>query len=77
MTEIFCVAVAVLGFVLGIGVEAFLDNRTIKDISDENRALRRAVHLLKNEIKKAGRKEIIEIVDNRIPDSEKNYFRPF
>lgn len=78
MTEIYFVATAVLAFLFGMGVQAFIDNRAFRDFREENRALRRKIVALKKYAKKAGKKEIIEIIDNRTsaqPDA--NLFRPF
>ena len=34
MMEIYFVAVSVLGFILGVGVMAFLDNKNLKDLME-------------------------------------------
>lgn len=77
MTEVYFLAVAVLGFILGVGVMAFVDNKNIKELHDENRALRRQNVALKKALKVAGKREIVEIIDNRTSAQPDTYFNPF
>lgn len=81
MMEIYFVAVSVLGFILGVGVMAFLDNKNLKDLMEENRVLRRKNVALKKALTKAltkaGKREVIEIIDNRTEPQPETYFNPF
>lgn len=77
MMEIYFVAVSVLGFILGVGVMAFLDNKNLKDLMEENRVLRRKNVALKKALTKAGKREVIEIIDNRTEPQTETYFNPF
>lgn len=75
--EIYFVAVSVLGFILGVGVMAFLDNKNLKDLMEENRVLRKKNVALKKALTKAGKREVIEIIDNRTEPQPETYFNPF
>lgn len=64
---IFMVFTGVVGALIGMIVELIVDNKTITDLQDRNRKLK-----LENEqLRRAAKHEVIEIVDNRIPDEVK------
>jgi regulator of replication initiation timing len=52
----------VVGALIGMIVELIVDNKTITDLQDKNRKLK-----LENEqLRRAAKHEVIEIVDNRV-----------
>ena len=56
-----------MGFLIGVIVELCIDTNTIQDLQDKNRKLK-----LENEqLRRAAKHEIIEIVDNRTADEVK------
>lgn len=64
---IFMVFTGVVGVLIGMIVELIVDNKTITDLQDKNRKLK-----LENEqLRRAAKHEVIEIVDNRVPDEVK------
>lgn len=64
---IFMVFTGVVGALIGMIVELIVDNKTITDLQDKNRKLK-----LENEqLRRAAKHEVIEIVDNRVPDEVK------
>lgn len=57
----------VVGALIGMIVELIVDNKTITDLQDKNRKLK-----LENEqLHRAAKHEVIEIVDNRTTDEVK------
>lgn len=59
---IFMVFTGVVGALIGMFVELIIDNKTITDLQDKNRKLK-----LENEqLRRAAKHEVIEIVDNRV-----------
>lgn len=57
----------VVGALIGMIVELIVDNKTITELQDKNRKLK-----LENEqLRRAAKHEVIEIVDNRITDEVK------
>lgn len=64
---IFMIFTGVVGALIGMIVELIVDNKTITDLQDKNRKLK-----LENEqLRRAAKHEVIEIVDNRVPDEVK------
>lgn len=64
---VFMVFTGVVGALIGMIVELIVDNKTITDLQDKNRKLK-----LENEqLRRAAKHEVIEIVDNRVPDEVK------
>lgn len=64
---IFMVFTGVVGTLIGMIVELIVDNKTITDLQDKNRKLK-----LENEqLRRAAKHEVIEIVDNRTTDEVK------
>lgn len=64
---IYMVLVGVIGALIGMVVELIVDNKTITDLQDKNRKLK-----LENEqLRRAAKHEVIEIVDNRTTDEVK------
>ena len=64
---IFMVFTGVVGALIGMIVELIVDNKTITDLQDKNRKLK-----LENEqLRRAAKHEVIEIVDNRTTDGVK------
>lgn len=64
---IFMVFTGVVGALIGMIVELIVDNKTITDLQDRNRKLK-----LENEqLRRAAKHEVIEIVDNRTADEVK------
>lgn len=64
---IFMVFTGVVGALIGMIVELIVDNKTITDLQDRNRRLK-----LENEqLRRAAKHEVIEIVDNRTTDEVK------
>ncbi len=64
---IFMVFTGVVGALIGMIVELIVDNKTITDLQDKNRKLK-----LENEqLRRAAKHEVIEIVDNRTTDEVK------
>lgn len=64
---IFMVFTGVVGALIGMIVELIVDNKTITDLQDKNRKLK-----LENEqLRRAAKHEVIEIIDNRVPDEVK------
>lgn len=64
---IFMIFTGVVGALIGMIVELIVDNKTITDLQDKNRKLK-----LENEkLRRAAKHEVIEIIDNRIPDEVK------
>lgn len=64
---IFMVFTGVVGALIGMIVELIVDNKTITDLQDKNRRLK-----LENEqLRRAAKHEVIEIVDNRTTDEVK------
>ena len=58
--------VSAVGFLIGVIVELCIDTNTIQDLQDRNRKLK-----LENEqLRRAAKHEVIEIVDNRVQDVE-------
>ncbi len=73
LTVIFILGVAALSFLMGMILELAIDDKTIRELQDEN-------HTLKLKLEQKHRKtepEIIEINDNRANAPVQNYFRPF
>lgn len=61
------VFVGAVGSLVGMIVELMVDNKIITDLQDRNRKLK-----LENEqLRREAKHEVIEIVDNRIPDEVK------
>lgn len=61
------VFVGAVGSLIGMIVELMVDNKIITDLQDRNRKLK-----LENEqLRRAAKHEVIEIVDNRVPDEVK------
>lgn len=61
------VFVGAVGALVGMIVELMVDNKIITDLQDRNRKLR-----LENEqLRREAKHEVIEIVDNRVPDEVK------
>ncbi len=59
---IFMVFTGVVGALIGMIVELIVDNKIITDLQDKNRKLK-----LENEqLRRAAKHEVIEIVDNRV-----------
>lgn len=64
---IFMVFTGVVGALIGMIIELIVDNKTITDLQDRNRRLK-----LENEqLRRAAKHEVIEIVDNRTTDEVK------
>lgn len=64
---VFMVFTGVVGALIGMIVELIVDNKTITDLQDRNRKLK-----LENEqLRRAAKHEVIEIVDNRTTDEVK------
>lgn len=64
---IFMVFTGVVGVLIGMIVELIVDSKTITDLQDKNRKLK-----LENEqLRRAAKHEVIEIVDNRTTDEVK------
>lgn len=64
---IFMVFTGVVGALIGMIVELIVDSKTITDLQDKNRKLK-----LENEqLRRAAKHEVIEIVDNRTTDEVK------
>lgn len=64
---IFMVFTGVVGALIGMIVELIVDNKTITDLQDKNRKLK-----LENEqLRRAAKHEVIEIIDNRTTDEVK------
>ena len=64
---IFMVFTGVVGALIGMIVELIVDNKIITDLQDRNRKLK-----LENEqLRRAAKHEVIEIVDNRTTDEVK------
>lgn len=64
---IFMVFTGVVGTLIGMIVELIVDNKTITDLQDKNRKLK-----LENEqLRRAAKHEVIEIIDNRTTDEVK------
>lgn len=64
---VFMVFTGVVGTLIGMIVELIVDNKTITDLQDKNRKLK-----LENEqLRRAAKHEVIEIVDNRTIDEVK------
>ena len=71
LNMIFIMAAACIGLFSGMVLELMLDTKTIRELQDENRELRRTNASLKKEAEV----EVIEIKDDRAePES---YFAPF
>lgn len=73
LTVIFILGVAALSFLMGMILELAIDDKTIRELQDEN-------HTLKLKLEQKHHKtepEIIEINDNRANAPVQNYFRPF
>ena len=64
---IFMVFTGAVGALIGMIVELIVDSKTITDLQDKNRKLK-----LENEqLRRAAKHEVIEIVDNRTTDEVK------
>lgn len=64
---IFMVFTGVVGALIGMIVELIVDSKTITDLQEKNRKLK-----LENEqLRRAAKHEVIEIVDNRTTDEVK------
>lgn len=64
---VFMVFTGVVGALIGMIVELIVDNKIITDLQDKNRKLK-----LENEqLRRAAKHEVIEIVDNRTTDEVK------
>ena len=64
---IFMVFTGVEGALIGMIVELIVDNKIITDLQDKNRKLK-----LENEqLRRAAKHEVIEIIDNRTTDEVK------
>lgn len=64
---VFMVFTGVVGALIGMIVELIVDSKTITDLQDKNRKLK-----LENEqLRRAAKHEVIEIVDNRTTDEVK------
>lgn len=64
---IFMVFTGVVGALIGMIVELIVDSKTITDLQDKNRKLK-----LENEqLRRAAKHEVIEIIDNRTTDEVK------
>ena len=64
---VFMVFTGVVGALIGMIVELIVDNKIITDLQDKNRKLK-----LENEqLRRAAKHEVIEIVDNRATDEVK------
>lgn len=64
---VFMVFTGVVGALIGMIVELIVDNKTITDLQDKNRKLK-----LENEqLRRAAKHEVIEIIDNRTTDEVK------
>lgn len=64
---VFMVFTGVVGALIGMIVELIVDNKTITDLQEKNRKLK-----LENEqLRRAAKHEVIEIVDNRTTDEVK------
>lgn len=61
------VFVGAVGSLVGMIVELMVDNKIITDLQDRNRKLKLENEQLRREVKH----EVIEIVDNRVPDEVK------
>lgn len=61
------VFVGAVGSLVGMIVELMVDNKIITDLQDRNRKLKHENEQLRREVKH----EVIEIVDNRVPDEVK------
>ena len=64
MFILYSVGVLTVGFLFGVAVKAFLDKDEVVTLEKENAAINRENSYLKKNMKK----EVIEIVDKRIPD---------
>lgn len=64
---VFMVFTGVVGALIGMIVELIVDSKTITDLQDKNRKLK-----LENEqLRRAAKHEVIEIIDNRTTDEVK------
>ncbi len=64
---VFMVFTGVVGALIGMIVELIVDNKIITDLQDKNRKLK-----LENEqLRRAAKHEVIEIIDNRTTDEVK------
>lgn len=64
---IFMVFTGVVGALIGMIVELIVDSKTITELQDRNRKLK-----LENEqLRRAAKHEVIEIIDNRTTDEVK------
>lgn len=64
---IYCIGAAAVGVLIGMIVELVIDTSTIRELQDKNRKLK-----LENEqLRRAAKHEVIEIIDNRTTDEVK------
>lgn len=77
-----CLAAGITGFIAGMTVELFANNRTLKDTKEELKNSREELKNTKDELKimqqqlrAAGKIEVIEITDNRVQTED--LFKPW
>lgn len=64
---IYCIGASAVGVLIGMIVELVIDTSTIRELQDHNRKL-----TLENEqLRRAAKHEVIEIIDNRTTDEVK------
>lgn len=72
MTIIYLIGALGLGFLFGTVFEVFVDSNEIRKLVKQNDRLK-----MENEALMNGKKEVIEIIDNRTTPEETDYFRPW